>query len=171
MNFKFRKIVLFILLFATIVAAPKSLWAQTSYDEARDALDSKNYQKAATLYEQLYQQTPENDEVTQDFLLVLMAMKDFKQAENVAKNQLKKQSNNPLYIVALGNVYLADKKGKKAEELFAQAISYINGDDILTQKIANAKIYFPYTLFHYSLIVLFITDKCGTTEKTNRSCL
>jgi tetratricopeptide (TPR) repeat protein len=111
---------------------------QTKYDEARSFLDRKDYQKAAPLYKELYAADPVNTEVYQEYLLTLLALKDFKTAESVAKKQLQRIPNNPLYIIALGNIYREDKKEKKAEDLFATALSYINGDDVLTQQIAGS---------------------------------
>ncbi|HTN16570.1 MAG TPA: tetratricopeptide repeat protein [Chitinophagaceae bacterium] len=110
---------------------------QSQYDEARSFLDRKEYQKAALLYKDLYTADPANNDVYQEYLLTLLALKDFKTAEAVAKKQLQRAPNNPLYSVALGNVYREDKKEKKAEELFAHALTYINGDDVLTQQMAG----------------------------------
>ncbi|MBL7711856.1 MAG: tetratricopeptide repeat protein [Chitinophagaceae bacterium] len=111
---------------------------QSQYDEARSFLDRKEYQKAALLYKDLYAADPANNDVYQEYLLTLLALKDFKTAEAAAKKQLQRNPGNPLYIIAMGNVYREDKKEKKAEELFAQALTYINGDDVLTQQMAGA---------------------------------
>lgn len=111
---------------------------QSQYDEARSFLDRKEYQKAAPLYKELYAADPANNDVYQEYLLTLLALKDFKTAEAAAKKQLQRVPNNPLNIVALGNVYREDKKDKKAEDLFASALTYINGDDVLTQQLAGA---------------------------------
>lgn len=129
---------LFRLLILIFCALPLSLWAQTKYDEARGFLDSRDYQKAASLYKDLYAAHPENNEVYQDYLLVLMALKDYRHAEELAEGQFRKFSNNPLSLIDLGNVYRETGKTKKAEEAYATAIGYINGDDVLTQQIAGA---------------------------------
>jgi tetratricopeptide (TPR) repeat protein len=67
-----------------------------------------------------------------------MALKDYDRAESITKQQSQKYPNNPVYIIDLGNVYRADKKDKKANELFEKSLQYINGDDILTQQMASA---------------------------------
>ncbi|MES2480110.1 MAG: tetratricopeptide repeat protein [Bacteroidota bacterium] len=112
--------------------------AQSKYEDARAYLDSKNYQSAVVLYKELYNAHPENKEFYQEYLLTLMALKDYKKAEELVRNRLRNEANNPLYLLDLGNVYYADKKEKKAEEQFELAIKYVNGDDILTQQMANA---------------------------------
>lgn len=126
-----------VVLFVFFGLLPKGAFAQANYESAREYLDAKQYQKAHDIYKTLYSNSPDSKDIYDDYLFTLMALKDFKQAESVAKSRLKKESNNPIMMVALGNIYKADKKEKKANELFDQALSYINGDDIVTQQIAN----------------------------------
>lgn len=118
-------------------AIPTSVMAQSKYDQARSFLDSKNYKSALPLYKELYGENPTNAEISQEYLLTLMALNDYKKAEEVAKDQLKNKPNNPLGILALGKIYEADGKAKKATEQYELALQYINGDDIVTQQIAN----------------------------------
>lgn len=125
-------------LFVLFFVIPQFVVAQANYEEARSFLDNKDYPKAALLYKDLYAEKPDNTNVFQEYLLTLMALKDYKRAEELAKNQLKKESNNPVYLIALGNVYREDKKVKKAEEFYTAALTYINGDDLLTQQVAGA---------------------------------
>lgn len=126
--------------FVTIICSilfGSAAMAQAKYEDARNYLDKKNYEKAASIYKELYAQMPEKDEVYQEYLYTLMALKDFKKAENIAMQQLKRHSNRALFYVDLGGVYAADNKSKKAAEQFEEAIKYINGDDVLTQQMAN----------------------------------
>lgn len=131
------KFFVFIALVFFYSAIPSSVLAQSKYDQARSLLDAKNYKSALPLYKELYGENPSNTEISQEYLLTLMALNDFKKAEEVAKDQLKKKPNNPLGILALGRVYEADGKTKKATEQYELALQYINGDDLLTQQIAN----------------------------------
>ena len=117
-------------------AIPTSVMAQSKYEQARSFLDSKNYKSALPLYKELYAEKPSNTEISQEYLLTLMALNDYKKAEDIAKDQLKK-NNTPLNILALGKVYEADGKTKKATEQYELVLKYINGDDVLTQQIAN----------------------------------
>lgn len=117
-------------------ALPSSVMAQSKYDQARSFLDSKNYKSALPLYKELYAEKPSNTEISQEYLLTLMALNDYKKAEDIAKDQLKKNIS-PLNILALGKVYEADGKTKKATEQYELVLKYINGDDVLTQQIAN----------------------------------
>lgn len=114
-----------------------SLWAQSKYEEARTYLDSKNYESALPLYKELYNNLGSSKEIYHEYLLTLMSLKDYKKAEEVVKNRLRKEPNNPLYLLDLGYIYKAEKKVKKAEEQFEEALRYINDNDILTQQMAN----------------------------------
>jgi predicted Zn-dependent protease len=127
----------FIVLSIFTLAIPPSVMAQSKYDQARTFLDSKNYKSALPLYKELYSENPSNTEVGQEYLIALMALHDFKKAEELAKDQLKKKPNNPIAMLTLGRVYDADGKAKKATEQYELVLKYINGDDILTQQIAN----------------------------------
>lgn len=111
--------------------------AQSNYEEARAYLDSRDYQRALSLYKDLYTHAPTPD-ITAEYLLVLTELKDFKTAEQIAADQLKRDPNNPVKMVLLGNVLQAQKKEKKAEDLFSSALQYINGDDLVTQQMASA---------------------------------
>lgn len=117
---------------------PCGLFAQTKYDEARGFLDAKDYAKAASAYQDLYTKNPDNLDVYEEYLLALLGLKDFKRAEDLVNRQIKKSGNNPLLLVSLGKIYKAEKKDKRAEESFSSALSYINGDDVVTQQLANA---------------------------------
>jgi predicted Zn-dependent protease len=131
------KFFVFIVLSICTLVIPSSVMAQSKYDQARTFLDSKNYKSALPLYKELYSENPSNTEVGQEYLLILMALHDFKKAEELAKDQLKKKPNHPLSMLTLGRVYEADGKVKKATEQYELVLKYINGDDILTQQIAN----------------------------------
>lgn len=111
--------------------------AQSSYEDARAYLDSRDYQRAQSLYKELYAKAP-TPEITAEYLLVLTETKDFKTAEQIASEQLKRDPNNPVKMVLLGNVLKAQKKDKKAEDLFNTALQYLNGDDLITQQMAAA---------------------------------
>lgn len=128
---------LFLLVYSILFCLPYVSTGQSKYEEARAYLDSKNYENAVVLYKELYAQKPDNNELYQEYLLCLTSLKDFKKAEDIVKARLKIASNNPLYLLDLGHIYWADNKVKKAEEQFEMALKYINGDDVLTQQMAN----------------------------------
>jgi tetratricopeptide (TPR) repeat protein len=134
-----KSIVLFaFVLIALLCTKPNSLWAQSKQDIARQYLDNKDYAQAAKLYKALFLENPKQSDLYQDYLMSLLLLKEYNQAEELVKQQIKRNVNNPLLLIDLANIYTAAKKEKKANESFEAALSYINGDDVLTQQMANA---------------------------------
>lgn len=142
----FKSIFLFaFMLLALLFAKPITLLAQTKRDLARQYLDNKEYAEAAKLYKSLLQETPKQSnlfqdysDLYQDYLMSLLLLKEYREAEELVKQLIKSSPNNPLLLIDLGNIYTATKKEKKAIETFEAALTFINGDDVLTQQMANA---------------------------------
>ena len=105
---------------------------------ARAYADAKQYDKAIEAYKSLYKQNPIDDEVYREYLNVLLAVKDYKQAERIVVEQKSIRINNPMVYIDMGRIHLANGKDKKANEEFDIALQFINGDDILTQQVAAA---------------------------------
>lgn len=105
--------------------------------EARVFADMKQFDKAAEAYKKLYAQYPADPDVYSEYLNVLLTLKDFKQAERLVEEQQKLRRNNPVIFLDMGRMYLAADKKKKAEEEFEKGIQYLNGDEMLTQQMAN----------------------------------
>jgi tetratricopeptide (TPR) repeat protein len=123
---------------ALLCTKPDSLYAQTKQEQARQYLDNKDYAQAVKLYQALYLENPKQTDFYQDYLMSLLMLKEYKQAENLVQEQIKRNMPNPLLLIDLGNIYTISKKEKKAQECFEAAMAYINGDDVLTQQMANA---------------------------------
>ncbi|MBS1688391.1 MAG: tetratricopeptide repeat protein, partial [Bacteroidetes bacterium] len=106
--------------------------------QARDYAANKDYDKALDIFRKLYQQNPSDISIYQDYLNTLIQAKKYKDAEKLVEGQLSFNPRNSLLYIDLGRVYDAEGKGKKADEQYGLAIQYINGDDMLTQQMANA---------------------------------
>jgi len=108
--------------------------------QARQAFEGKDYAKALTYYKEMY--STSSTEVYSDYLQSLINTKAYKDAEKLVNGRLNAQQgidqNTPLLYIDLGSVYVAEKKDKKAAEQYDAALKIINGDDVLTQQIANA---------------------------------
>jgi len=125
-------------LLSVLLLQPLSASAQKeAYNKARAYLDVKDYEKAAALYKDLYKQYPEDKDIYNDYLPLLMATKDYKHAEGLALDAVKRQAQNPVVLAELGNVYRATGKQKKADEQYDAALALVNGDDIQVQQLAN----------------------------------
>lgn len=112
-------------------------YAQTDErTQARMYFDTKAYDKAIDGYKKLYRQQP--SEVYDDYLAALLAAKEYKDAEKLVDSRLRAEPVNAMLYIDMGKVYLASGKEKKAEEQFTNSLNFINGDDLLTQRMANA---------------------------------
>ncbi len=98
---------------------------------------NQQYDSAIALYEQLYTAQPQ--ETYPEYLSTLIIAKKFKEAEKLV--QARMASPNPagsIFEVDLGRVYKVAGKEAKANEQFELALKKVNGDDLLTQRVAKA---------------------------------
>ncbi len=102
---------------------------------ARQYVVDKNYDKALDIYSDLYNTSP--DSVYAEYLASLLAAKKYKVAEKVVTKQMSVKENTFLHI-DMGRVYEAEGKQDKAKEEYDLVLKLVNGDDMLTQRIATA---------------------------------
>jgi len=121
-----------LLLFSNLFAQSEDLL------QARNYASLKQYDKAAELYKKIYNTNPADADIYHEYFEVLLAEKEFKQADKLVDNQEQLHPHSAILSIDHGRVYLADGKKKKADESFDQALQLMNGDDILTQQVANA---------------------------------
>ncbi len=115
-----------------------SLFSQKSTEEqlADQFFQSKDYTKAIVYYESLYDKTPAT--YYAPYFKCLLAVKDLKKAEKIAKRQLKSSPDNLTYYVDLGQVYKADSNIKKANDQYAKAIKELGPDISQTLELGKA---------------------------------
>lgn len=99
--------------------------------------DMQQYDKAVDAYKDLYKAEPANHEVYDGYIKSLIAAEEYKQAEKLLEKLIDQNPNNPVTRIDLGTVLKAQGKDKQAENAFEEAISKVNGDDMLTQLIAQ----------------------------------
>ncbi len=117
-----------------------SVWAQAQdgdYDAflARQFLQNGEFAKAAEYYEGLFKQNP--SEYYDDYLDILVQIKDFSTAEKVIKTQYKQSENNPIYLLDLADLYLKQNKQEDAEKQFNKTIKELKPDKYNIQQIAQ----------------------------------
>lgn len=105
--------------------------------QARVFAEKKEYDKATEIYKKLYEQNPADNDVYSEYLELLIATKDYKQAEKVVEIQKTGKPNWPMPFVDAGRVLQAAGKDKKATEQYEEAIVRLNGDDNWTRQVAN----------------------------------
>ncbi|MCD6012657.1 MAG: hypothetical protein K0Q79_2519 [Flavipsychrobacter sp.] len=124
--------VLLVILFSVSVS---NVFAQVTVANARQQAAAKKYDKAIELYTEVYGLSP--DSVYTEYLNTLIAAKKFKQAEQLVQKQMTLR-DNPFLQIDLGLVYEVDGKNDKAKEQYDKVLKMINGDIILTERVAKA---------------------------------
>jgi tetratricopeptide (TPR) repeat protein len=97
-------------------------------------LQNGEFAKAAEYYEGLFKQNPA--EYYDDYLDMLVQLKDFEKAEKVIKTLYKNSGNNPVYLLDLGDLYLKQNKDADAEKQFNKTIKELKQDRYLIGQIA-----------------------------------
>ena len=96
---KIRNWFLLCLLFVTVsVFAQQSKLAQQYYADGE-------YEKAAALFEKLYESNRQNDFYFNRYVDCLIALERFDEGEKVLHKQIKKNPKNVQLLVQLGNLY------------------------------------------------------------------
>lgn len=132
---RMTKYVLTLLLLGACLAG----FAQTeTLKDARMYADLKNYEKATGIYEKLYKDDPSSSDIYNEYLQLLLTTREYKTAEAVVAKQQALHPRSPMIALDMGNVYTQEKKEGKAREQFDNAVSYLTGDDMLTQQVGTA---------------------------------
>ncbi|QQS28451.1 MAG: tetratricopeptide repeat protein [Sphingobacteriales bacterium] len=89
------------------------------------------YEKAATIFEKLYEKQPQSSAYYRQYYQALLAIKDFVRAEELVKKQLKQDKNDPSLYVDLGLLLKNQNKIEEGEAEFEKALkiakeNYIN---------------------------------------------
>lgn len=120
-----------------IVLLPLAGRAQDRLTQARQLVEQKEWSQAKELYSKLYDEMPADADIYAEYLNTLVQLKSYKDAEVLAEGQYRMR-NSPMQLIDLGWIYELQGKQKKAQEQYDEVIKYVNGDDLLTQQIANA---------------------------------
>lgn len=102
---------------------------------ARQFLQNGEFAKAAEYYETLFKQNP--TEYYDDYLDILIQIKDFEKAEKVIKTLYKQSDNYPIYLLDLADLYLKQDRAADAEKQFAKIIKELKSDRYTIQQIAK----------------------------------
>ncbi len=126
--------VVLVLLVMLFMASGSNVFAQATAANARQLVAAKKLDKAIEVYAEVYGRSP--DSVYAEYLNTLIAAKKFKQAEQLVQKQMTIR-DNPFLQIDLGLVYEADGKSDKAKEQYDKILKMINGDIMLTERVAK----------------------------------
>ena len=99
-------------------------------------LNNAEYEKAAQLYEKLMDRDPFG--TYPQYFKCLISLKDFDEAEKLAKKMVKKQDTNLSFFVDLGYVYSLENSPEKSKLQYDKAIKLLKADQNQILVLANA---------------------------------
>jgi tetratricopeptide (TPR) repeat protein len=133
------RILSFFLLITLLLMDASFLNAQDKKDQelAMMFFRERNYEKAAALYQKLYDQNP-----TQYFYTYLLfsqlEIAEYREAEKLVRKHLKKNNNQARYKVDLGFVFIRQGDANKAEKYFREALEETDPSRPSISALANA---------------------------------
>ncbi|WP_353150934.1 tetratricopeptide repeat protein [Flavobacterium sp.] len=104
---------------------------------AQNYIDKGEFEKAATLYEELEKIQPNNFYFTQKLVACFQGLKQFDKAEKLLLNK-KEKSNQPIIFVELGYNSQLQKDTNKAETYFKKAIEAVANQPNYAYQIGQA---------------------------------
>ena len=122
-------------------------WSQTDdVALARQYYQKEEYGKAAVLFEKLSNKDQTFTTVYPEYLKSLLALKEFKDAEKLAKKAIKQNPDQVNYAIDLGQVYQAAGNEGNANKQFNKIIDGLKPEGIL----ATAAAFEQKNLFEYA---------------------
>ncbi|MFN8282242.1 MAG: tetratricopeptide repeat protein [Chitinophagales bacterium] len=120
-----------------LFVAARSFAQDGDYDAflARQFLQNGEYAKAAEYFEDLVKTNPE--EYYQEYLNLLIQLKEFDKAEKTIKTLYKQNDENPMYLLDLGNLYALQNRNDDAEKQFNKTIKELKPDRYNINQIAE----------------------------------
>jgi tetratricopeptide (TPR) repeat protein len=120
-----------IFFFSVTISAQDARLAQQYYRNGE-------YEKAAVLYEQLFEKNEQNDFYFDRYVESLLALEDFDNAEKVIKKQIRREPSNVKLYVTYGKLYERQYQDDKAMDQYRKAIDNLPRDRFSVIKLANA---------------------------------
>ncbi len=121
-----------------VVLLPSAVLAQGTDEQlAAQYFQQGDFQRAALYYDKLYKEQPSPFNYDQLFHCDV-ALKNYAEAEKLAKDQLHRQNNDPRFLVDLGMIIKLEGDTNKAEQQFDKALKNMKADQNGIRSLANA---------------------------------
>lgn len=131
------KLKYFTLLFAFILLNWNAVAQSTDEKLADQYFQNKEYDKAIVYYEKIYNKNPLLG-IYDNYLMCLLQLKEYKQAEKIVKKQLKLTPSKVARNVDLGIVYQQAGDANKAIQTFESAIKNLTAEQSQVFELADA---------------------------------
>lgn len=108
------------------------------------------YEKAASLYQTLYEKEKSNEFYFQRLTECLITLKKYEDAKNIINSELKKNPEDVSLMVSLGNLYDRTSQPDLANKSYIEAINKLNKNPNNTDKLART--FISYALFDQAIL-------------------
>lgn len=143
---KLRQVLLFLFLIGV-----SGLFAQQSR-LANQYYANGEYEKAASLYQQLYEKESNNEFYFQRLTECMITLKQYEQVKSVIQKEIKQRPDDLSLIISLGNLYDRMSQGDLAKVQYEKALSTLKDDINQISKLSST--FNSYSLFDYSIATL-----------------
>ncbi len=126
-----------LLLFGIVIIASTSLTGQQKYRLANEYFNSGEYEKAADLYQSLYEESKGNKTYFNWYVQCLIELSDYAKAQSIVSDELKKNPNDVSLYVTNGNLLERQGAIDKAEKEFRKAIDNLGPDPSAISSLAS----------------------------------
>ncbi len=132
-----KQIIISLLIINALFTNVKAQNTQTDSQLAAEYYRTKEYDKAATLYLNLFETTSAKVYFT-SYVRCLANSEKYEEAEKAVKKQIKKDKKDPSLYIELGYIYDMQELTDKAEENYNEAINNTPADQTQIKQVANA---------------------------------
>lgn len=105
---------------------------------AQEYYRNGEYEKAAALYQQLYDQNPYSDFYFTRYLTSLLSLESYKEAEGLIKKQIKQYPDKIQLYVNYGNLFERQFEMEKARKKYEEAIERLPAERYQVIRLANS---------------------------------
>ena len=122
--------------FLLLITFSTSAQLTTQRPLADQFFNNSEFEKAASIYEKIYDQDPGG--IYPNYLKTLMALKDYDHAEKMIRKMIKKNPDNLSYVVDLGFLYSVQNDNSKAKQQYEKAVKSMQPDEQQIISLANS---------------------------------
>ncbi len=133
-----KKVSQFVFAFLMVLVFCVAGFGQQKHLLANEYYNAGEYEKAATLYEELYKKTPGNKSYFNLYIQCLIDLRDYAQASSVINGELKKTPNDVNLYVTLGNLYERQGFVDKANDQYNKAINNLGNDPSVISNLGSS---------------------------------
>lgn len=124
------------------ISATGSIYAQDD-DQSKESLaqqyyQKEEYEKAADLFQELYNNNPQSSSYYRSLFNTLIKLERYNELQSIVKKKKRQDQSELQYLVDLGYVFMKDGKTKRGKKQYKQAIDKLSSNKGEARRLANA---------------------------------